>query len=270
MIKREQMLAITELNLVGKVGQMIGSELADYVKLLNTFIEDFPDQEEKIKSLIEAKDYAGLAKPLTALCDALKGIYADGLADACSKQVSDLDNVKPEKLEAHMNYLLSRLSMLSIDIQMLYQQTDEPAAMSPDALEDADGYKKGKTILAVDDTAFFLTMLKTTLNGTEYKVTCVTSGRDGLKFLEKNQVDLFLLDIEMPGMNGYELAAKIRDYEIMKAHTLHTKERKAPIIFLTGNAKKDNVTKAMRAGGSDFIIKPINKELLIAKISKYI
>jgi CheY-like chemotaxis protein len=268
MINRGFLLTITELNLAEKIGQMVGGELADYVKLLNSFIEDFPDLEEKMKALIEAKDFAALAAPLSTVRDMLKKINADDLAQVCSKQIGDLDGGKPEKLEAHMNYLLSRMSMLSIDIQMAYQQTDESAASQGDA--DSDGYQKGKTILAVDDTAFFLTMLKTTLSDTEYKITCVTSGRDGLKFLEKNQVDLFLLDIEMPGMNGYELAAKIREYEIMKAHTMHTKERKAPIVFLTGNAKKENVAKAMKAGGSDFIIKPINKELLIAKISKYI
>jgi CheY-like chemotaxis protein/HPt (histidine-containing phosphotransfer) domain-containing protein len=268
MINRGMLINISELNITGKIGQMVGNDMANYVKLLTSFIDDFPEQEEKIKALIEAKDYAALTGPLSAIRDTLKKIYADELAESCSKQINDLGNVKPEKLEAHMNYLLSRMSMLSIDIQMLYQQTEEAAALQEEV--DSDGYKKGKVILAVDDTAFFLTMLKTTLNGTEYKVTCVTSGRDGLKFLEKNQVDLFLLDIEMPGMNGYELAAKIREYEIMKAHTTHTKERKSPIVFLTGNAKKENVAKAMNAGGSDFIIKPINKELLIAKISKYI
>lgn len=119
--------------------------------------------------------------------------------------------------------------------------------------------KTDKRILAVDDTAFFLVILKKKLQNTRYKVNCVTSGRDALKFLEKHKTDIFLLDIEMPGMNGFELAAKIRE-----------KGYKEPIIFLTGNARKEYFAMAMRSGATDFIIKPINRDVLISKIRKYI
>jgi CheY-like chemotaxis protein len=80
-----------------------------------------------------------------------------------------------------------------------------------------------------------------------------------MKYLEKHHPDLFLLDIEMPEMNGYELAARIRK-----------NGEKAKIVFLTGNAKKENVMKAVEAGAADFIVKPVSKEGVLAKITMYI
>jgi len=74
----------------------------------------------------------------------------------------------------------------------------------------------------------------------------------------------------MPGMDGFELAVKIREKEKYLAILNKSKEYNAPIVFLTGNAKRENVSKAMKAGAIDFILKPINKELLIEKIEKYI
>jgi CheY-like chemotaxis protein len=97
------------------------------------------------------------------------------------------------------------------------------------------------------------------LSDTRYILTCVSSGRDALKYLEKHQPDIFLLDIEMPGMDGYELAARIKE-----------SGQKAPIIFLTGNAKKEHLARAVKSGAVDFIIKPINKDVLLAKIHKYL
>ena len=116
-----------------------------------------------------------------------------------------------------------------------------------------------KTILAVDDKAFFLNMITTQLQGEGYRLTCVNSGKAALKFLQNATPDLFILDIEMPEMNGLELAKKIRD----AGH-------KAPIIFLTANTDRDSIAKAKKTGATDFVVKPINKVQLIGKIKKII
>jgi DNA-binding response OmpR family regulator len=88
---------------------------------------------------------------------------------------------------------------------------------------------------------------------------CVNSGDDALRYLKSHQPDLFILDIEMPKMNGYDLALKIREVG-----------QRAPIIFLTGNATKRNVIRAIEAGASDFIVKPIDKKYVAYKINKYL
>ena len=115
-----------------------------------------------------------------------------------------------------------------------------------------------KKILAVDDADIILHILNTFLRGGQYKLTSTTSGVAALSFLKKHRPDLFILDIEMPGMDGYELAQKIR-----------AGGQTAPIIFLTGNSTEESVIKAMQVGAADFIAKPINKVKLLERIAKF-
>ncbi|MDR2953278.1 MAG: response regulator [Treponema sp.] len=261
MINRKRLLAITGLNLAGKIGQMDDGKLNSFIQSLNQFTGSFPEHEEKIKTALEAEDYAALSKSLSAVRSLLEGVYADELARDCEKQINGLGSAKHEKLEAWMARFLKSLSALSIGIQMaLYKDSaaqDAPAAQ--ETAGEGGGRKNEKIILAVDDTPLFLTMLKKTLANIDCKLFCVTSGNDALRFLEKRAADLFLLDIEMPGMNGYELAAKIREKGFL-----------APLIFLTGNSRKEYVMKALEAGAADFIVKPVNQEDVRAKIARYI
>jgi len=221
---------------------------------LNSFTENYPEQEENIKIALKSADYDTLKKLLSDVKDTLEKIHADEMAQECAKQINVIGKTMHEKIEAFMRYFLSSLSMLSIDIQMAQKKIDLSKSSPNAGLAPME-----KKILAVDDTAFFQTILKKVFQNTNYKLTCFPSGREALNFLEKYTTDIFLLDIEMPGMDGFELAARIRE----KGH-------KEPIIFLTGNAKKQHLAKAVEAGATDFIIKPINKEILITKIRKYI
>jgi CheY-like chemotaxis protein/HPt (histidine-containing phosphotransfer) domain-containing protein len=259
MICKEKLLEISELKLAGSQ-QMDENKLNTYAKSLHLFVEGFPEQEERIKAALEAKDHVSLSKCLADIRDLLEAIHASDMVDECTKHIKDLKNVKYEKLEAFIAYFLTTLSILSIDIQMAELKEDVeslpyvdiPAEAAPESAEK-------KCILAVDDTPFFLTTLKKIMQDTDNKLICVSFAKDALKFLEKHHPDLFLLDIEMPEMDGYELAVKIRE-----------KGEKAPIIFLTGNAKRENVVKAVEAGAADFIVKPVNKEGVLAKIERYI
>jgi len=269
MINKERLLAISELKCAEKIKQMDDKELESYSQSVKAFTETYPTHEENVKAAMEKKDYDSLASQLSAVCFDLDKIYASDLAEDCRKRIPEFKNLKHEKIEAFVNFFLSNLSMLSIDIQMAEQGLDSSNASQLNNASNTPR-KEGNKILAVDDTAFFLTMLKTTLQDTKYKLTCVTSGRDALKYFDKNLPDLILLDIEMPGMNGFELAEKIREKEKYLAILNKYKEQNAPIVFLTGNAKRENVQKAMESGAIDFILKPINKELLLIKIAKYI
>jgi CheY-like chemotaxis protein len=252
----ERLLEISELN-TEKIEQLEEDEFINYLQVLNTFTENYPAQEEKTKDSLKLKDNEALTKHLTDIKDILEKIYADEMAKDCAKQIGSIGSASAEKIEAYMSYFLSSLSMLSIDIQMAQQKID--TAPLPPEKEVQTGPAKANKILAVDDTAFFLTILKKILQDSRYNLTCVSSGRDALKYLEKHTTDMFLLDIEMPGMDGYELATKIKE-----------SGQKAPIIFLTGNAKKEYLAKAIKSGAADFIIKPINKDVLLDKIRKYL
>ena len=115
------------------------------------------------------------------------------------------------------------------------------------------------SILAVDNAVMFLNSLKRYLEDTHYQLHCVTSGQDALKYLETNTTDLILLDVEMPEMDGYELARRIKKLGIA-----------APIVFITANAEKEDLDKATAAGASSVLAKPFRTSQLLEKIKEFI
>ena len=255
---RERLLEIPELKIQKELVQMNPDQLNEYVGVLNAFIENYPAKEKELKEALAAEKYQLFFKHLISIKDMLAFIHADDLAEECDKQSRKLINVKHEKIEAYITYFLSTVSMLSIDIQMaVYLDGEKETNQAAGAGEELKS--EGKRILAVDDNVFFLNILKEALRDTEHNLTCVTSGIAALKYLQNHRPNLYILDIEMPDMDGYELAQKIRSYG-----------KKAPIIFLTGNASKEYVTRAMKSGAVDFITKPINKEYVQQRISKHI
>jgi len=283
---RESLYEIADLKLEGIVGRLSDLGVRDYMDTLNDFTEKFPEMEENLKSALADEDYARYTKCLIVIKDALEAIHATELAQTCQREVygiTKMANIRHDKLEAQMAYILSNVSMLSIDIQMLdykrRQAAEQPdydglsgagsgADAKPEAKPDAkpepapdedEEEVRKKTILAVDDQMIFLGALRNHLRGTPYHIVCTASGEDALHYLKNNRPDLFILDVIMPEMDGYELAQRIRD-----------RGQTAPIIFLTGNSSRDSVTKAITAGAADFIVKPVNKEQVLERISKFI
>lgn len=104
-------------------------------------------------------------------------------------------------------------------------------------------------ILIVDDTLKNIQLAATILKENGYKIVFATSGEQALERLNDSAFDTILLDVMMPGMNGYETAEIIKKRE-------ETKE--IPIIFLTANADKESVIKGFECGASDYVIKPFN------------
>jgi len=122
------------------------------------------------------------------------------------------------------------------------------------------GTDLSKIILAVDDMPEILSFVNSALKS-HYKVIAVPSGKTALKVLETQTPDLFILDIDMPEMDGYELAERIK-YML--------KYKQTPLIFLTGNSTREHISKAMAIGCDDFIVKPSNHEYLLTKVGKFL
>ena len=113
-------------------------------------------------------------------------------------------------------------------------------------------------ILAVDNALMFLSTLKRLLEGEPYNLHCESSAEDALRFLELNTPDLILLDIEMPDMDGYELARIIK-------RTKHT----VPILFVSANSDKEYLDKALEAGAAGLLVKPLRRSQLMEKLKEY-
>ena len=120
--------------------------------------------------------------------------------------------------------------------------------------------KEKLLILAIDDKPELLATITEMLEGL-YTILGATSYSSTVAILERRCPDLFLLDIEMPELDGYDIAALIRMDERFK---------NTPILFLTGNASKTSVVKAVECGGDDYIIKPVRRGVLLRKIRQHL
>jgi putative two-component system response regulator len=116
--------------------------------------------------------------------------------------------------------------------------------------------RKMKTILAIDDILPNLSIIKNILEGS-FEVCLAKSAETASLILKTNKIDLILLDIEMPGMSGFDYLKQLRE---------SSKYRHIPVIFVTSHATKNFFVEAMNAGARDFIVKPISPPVLMEKI----
>jgi two-component system sensor histidine kinase/response regulator len=113
------------------------------------------------------------------------------------------------------------------------------------------------SILVVDDTVENLRLLGDMLVQRGYVVRPVTSGRQAIQAAEHTPPDLILLDVNMPGMNGYEVCERLKAIE---------KLRDIPVLFLTALSDTADKLKAFSAGGEDYITKPYQVDEVLARI----
>lgn len=103
-------------------------------------------------------------------------------------------------------------------------------------------------ILAVDDAPENLDVVKGVL-GADYTIKAAINGMIALKIAEKAPPDLILLDIRMPGMDGYEVLARLKGSESMQS---------IPVVFLTGETDQQSESHALDMGAQGFVNKPID------------
>src|ERR1051326_5893297 len=112
-------------------------------------------------------------------------------------------------------------------------------------------------ILIVDDKPENLYSLKTILSLHSFPVDIAQSGEEALKKVLKNSYALIILDVQMPGMDGFEVAETLSGY---------SKSKDTPIIFLSAaSTEKRFITKGYTSGGVDYITKPIDPDILDRK-----
>ncbi|MDR0702075.1 MAG: diguanylate cyclase [Azoarcus sp.] len=113
-------------------------------------------------------------------------------------------------------------------------------------------------VLLIEDTVTSATVVCNWLTNMGLTALHAVSGETGLETFGREQPDLILLDIIMPGMDGFEVARRIRKRE---------KNDWTPIIFLTARADERDLQRAIEAGGDDYLIKPVSEVVLKAKIN---
>src|SRR5580692_11164029 len=116
-------------------------------------------------------------------------------------------------------------------------------------------------VLIVDDKPENIFSLKTILELHSFPTDTALSGEEALKKILRQSYALIILDVQMPGMDGFEVAEAIGGY---------SKARDIPIIFLSAaNTDKKFITKGYTSGGSDYITKPIDPDILLLKVKTF-
>lgn len=118
-----------------------------------------------------------------------------------------------------------------------------------------------QSILIVDDRSENLVALETLLERPDVELLTADNGNDALRLLLKHEVALVLLDVQMPGMNGFEMA------ELMRRNK---KTQSIPIIFVTANGDKRHLFRGYEVGAVDYLAKPIDREVLISKVNVFL
>jgi DNA-binding response OmpR family regulator len=112
-----------------------------------------------------------------------------------------------------------------------------------------------RKVLIIEDEASLRNGLKDNLEAEGYKVSAAATGKEGLEKGLKEEADLILLDIMLPGMNGFDICKKIK-----------SKKLRVPIIMLTAKAKEADKILGLELGADDYITKPFSVNELLARI----
>lgn len=120
---------------------------------------------------------------------------------------------------------------------------------------------RNPVVLVVDDTPEVLTLVHTLLRDT-YQVKSANSGKKGLQIAQSEPLpDLILLDIMMPGMDGYEVCTQLKQ---------NPRTRDIPVIFLTARSEIENEERGFALGAMDYVTKPIGPSVLLARVKTQI
>jgi len=118
-----------------------------------------------------------------------------------------------------------------------------------------------KTILIVDDSRLNIRVLSDILKEKSYRIALARSGSMALEFVEMKKPDLILLDIMMTVIDGFEVCRRLKSNPETKA---------IPIIFISGLDKSKDIVKGFKAGAVDYIVKPFQKEVVLARVDTHL
>lgn len=141
----------------------------------------------------------------------------------------------------------------------LLQQISQALGAPKEEEETVSAQEEDKAcILVVDDDVMNLRIAEKMLES-KFHIECVKSGREALEFVEHVIPNLILLDLHMPGMDGFQVIEALRSEE---------KYREIPVIFLTADNDRDTEIKGFREGALDFIAKPFIADIAISRVNR--
>jgi PAS domain S-box-containing protein len=174
-------------------------------------------------------------------------------------QVSSQDDQSPAEIKFSKNVKSSVYALMGTPREVDALSTaPPPQSLKIPVEEGAESFK----VLIVDDEEVNLHVLANHLSLHNYATLQAASGSEALSLLEKGMIpDLILLDVMMPHMTGYEVTRKIRE---------HWEANELPIVLLTAKNQVSDLVMGLEVGANDYLIKPISKNELLARIKTHL
>lgn len=112
----------------------------------------------------------------------------------------------------------------------------------------------GVDVLVVDDEPRYLKLIRYNLESVGHRVTCLATGQEAVQSVALNPPDLVVLDLRLPGMDGFEVCQQIREFSTV------------PIIMLTALGAEQDKVRGLRLGADDYVTKPFSAQELLARV----
>jgi len=116
-------------------------------------------------------------------------------------------------------------------------------------------------ILVVDDEPTIIILISSFLNMSNYVISSASDGLSALSIVQKNKPDIILMDIRMPGMDGFETCEKLKQ---------DPKTAEIPVIFLSSLIETSDIVRAFKVGAVDYILKPIQPEEIVVRLNTHL
>jgi len=240
--------------------ERLGGNQEIYYQLLISFKQTYQAFTQSIKDLIQ-NDLNLATREVHSLKGAAANLSIPDVNVAAKNLESELKNPNFEQIDKLIKTLDQKLIESFDAIETLTQAEKETTEPTDEALSaDSESEKKYK-ILLTEDNPINQQVIREVLAGSSYEVYTADNGKEALEALEKSKFDLVLMDIQMPVMDGLTATKNIRKQK---------KYQSLPIIAVTAHAMKGYRELCINAGMNDYVTKPVDKNLLHAKIKRWI
>lgn len=244
-----------------------------FQRLRQTYIERLRNSVEAIDNVLGQKQLAPLAaEDLKRAMNLFHGLAGSGstfgfpqVSESALKIEVFLDLVIGSlgEFDVMSEHQYQTFETMSLDLRRSCQRASETGSIRSLSVINAgeDVFSEEYSVLIVDDDDDLCKLLSLKLSEKGIAAETVRNGDKALKILSLKKPDLVILDIMMPEMSGHELLRRLKqDPEYVTI----------PVIMLTGKTNEKDVTNARHSGALDYIVKPFDPDVLVAKISTYL
>ena len=186
-------------------------------------------------------------------------LSGSGAASNINEIKNEIDRLKREEIQQYFRAAADSAKPLKQWAHELRREC-EPHLKSARALN-AMAERVRPIVLVVDDDEFQYKIITRLLEDENYNLIFAKDGLEALNVLRKTRPDIILMDVMMPNMDGMETTRQLKAIPQFA---------KTPVIMMTGKSEGKVIVDSLKAGASDFVVKPFNREILLNKIRKFI